>query len=58
MGSARHGRYTVLKKEKIDCAQKVFSIMQSKGILGDTVIHASLAHEYLRIGDILLIQIC
>lgn len=38
------------KRERLDCAEKVYSLMQGKGILGDSVVFTSLAYAYLRAG--------
>lgn len=39
------------KIERLDCAERVFRIMQTRGILGDTIIYTSLAYAYLRADD-------
>ncbi|KAK6129082.1 hypothetical protein DH2020_037155 [Rehmannia glutinosa] len=39
------------KKERTDCAQRVFRHMQTMGILGDTVIYSNLAYACFRAGD-------
>ncbi|GER45286.1 pentatricopeptide repeat-containing protein [Striga asiatica] len=39
------------KRERVDCAEKVFMVMQEMGILGDTVICANMAYAYFRGGD-------
>ncbi|KAL7141200.1 hypothetical protein ABFS83_08G037500 [Erythranthe nasuta] len=41
------------KKERIDCARRVFVNMETKGILGDAVIYTNLAYAYSRCGDAL-----
>ncbi|KAJ0042819.1 hypothetical protein Pint_18875 [Pistacia integerrima] len=38
------------KIEKVDCAQRVFSLMQENDISGDSVIYTSLAYAYWRAG--------
>ncbi|KAG6428264.1 hypothetical protein SASPL_112515 [Salvia splendens] len=39
------------KKEGIGCAERVFGAMQTREILGDTVIYSSLAYAHFRVGD-------
>ncbi|GER35732.1 pentatricopeptide repeat-containing protein [Striga asiatica] len=39
------------KRERVDCAEKMFTFMQEMGILGDTVIFANMAYAYFRGGD-------
>ncbi|PWA99746.1 tetratricopeptide repeat (TPR)-like superfamily protein [Artemisia annua] len=39
------------KQERVDCAQRLFDIMQSKGISGDSVVFTNLAYAYLKAGD-------
>nr|GEX25860.1 hypothetical protein [Tanacetum cinerariifolium] len=39
------------KQARVDCAQRLFDIMQRKGISGDSVMFTSLAYAYLKAGD-------
>ncbi|CAN4119863.1 unnamed protein product [Withania somnifera] len=40
------------KRGKVDDAEKVFHIMQTKGVLGDSLIYATLAYAYFKIGKV------
>ncbi|XP_051151920.1 pentatricopeptide repeat-containing protein At5g38730 [Andrographis paniculata] len=40
------------KKERIDCGQRIFKVMQARGIVGDAIICTSLAFAHWRVGDV------
>ncbi|OMO52692.1 hypothetical protein COLO4_37044 [Corchorus olitorius] len=40
------------KLERVDCAQRMFTLMQGKGIAGDSVIYTSLAYAYWKMGKV------
>ncbi|KAF5199737.1 Pentatricopeptide repeat-containing protein [Thalictrum thalictroides] len=42
------------KGDNIRYAQKVFSLMQGKGILGDSIVYSNLAYAYLKAGKPIL----
>lgn len=42
---------SLCKREKIDCAQRIFVSMNGKGISGDCVVYTSLAYAYFKVGD-------
>ncbi|XP_047319749.1 pentatricopeptide repeat-containing protein At5g38730 [Impatiens glandulifera] len=40
------------KRDRIGCAEKIFGVMNGKGILGDCVVCSSLAYAYFRGGNV------
>ncbi|CAI0455533.1 unnamed protein product [Linum tenue] len=40
------------KREKVDCAKKIFGLMKEKGISGDSVIYTSLAYAQWKSGNV------
>ncbi|KAI5683740.1 hypothetical protein M9H77_04968 [Catharanthus roseus] len=42
---------SLCKREKIDCAERIFITMNSKGISGDSLVYTSLAYAYLKLGN-------
>ncbi|KAL8471896.1 hypothetical protein ACS0TY_029218 [Phlomoides rotata] len=39
------------KKDRIECAERVYKIMGARGILGDSIVYVSLAYVYFRAGE-------